>query len=128
MIQEFVDRFMEHKAELRHVFEGGNPTYQSIVEEVVKILDDDGYECPDWERIHVIDDGEWQGTLLFIIGSKDYQPSVYWSVDVDYGSCSYCDTLEAIGDWESGEADEQQLDDCMTLALHIVQRMKIIYE
>ena len=80
------------------------------------------------ERIHKIDDGDYQGTLLFVIAAKGYQPSKYWAVSVGYGSCSGCDTLEGIkSDGDYGESpNKQQIADYMTLALHIVQGLKQI--
>ena len=126
MIQEFVDRFMERKDELRSKFTENAPaSYKAIVKGVVEILHDPD-ECGSIspERIHVINDGSYQGTLVFVIGADDYQPDDYWYVRVYYGSCSGCDTLEAIGyPWE-GAPSEKQLDGYMTLALHIVQRLK----
>jgi len=48
--------------------------------------------------IHVIDDGEYQGTFIFLIPFDLYQPCCddYLMTYVDYGSCSGCDTLQAI--------------------------------
>jgi hypothetical protein len=87
----------------------------------------DRYGEPDPTRIHQIDDGDYQGTLLFVIAASGYQPSDYWYVKVGYGSCSGCDTLQAI-DGYGGYSDEapskDQVDDYMTLALHIIQGLK----
>jgi hypothetical protein len=79
---------------------------------------------PDPERIHVIDDGDYQGTLVYVIGSKNYQPDVYWYVKVSYGSCSNCDTLAAIRDNANTPPTAEQIKDYITLALHIVQGLK----
>lgn len=48
--------------------------------------------------IHVIDDGEYQGTFIYLIPFDCYQPSCdeYLMTYVYYGSCSGCDTLQAI--------------------------------
>ena len=45
----------------------------------------EGYGGPGLERIHRIDDGDYQGTLVFVIGGKGYQLSTYWYVKVSYG-------------------------------------------
>lgn len=131
MIQKFVAKWESNKGKLREKFSVAVPdSYTDIVREVVKILhDEDEYGPMDPERIHVIDDGAYQGTLLFVIGATGYQPSTYWAVSVSYGSCSGCDTLEDIksnGDWESESPTDSQVNDLMTLALHIVQGLVLI--
>lgn len=124
MIQKFVDRFMAAKDSIRAGFASNRPgDYEEIVKAVVKAITSDEYEDIDPERIHKIDDGHYQGTLLFVIASKNYQPSIYWYVFIGYGSCSGCDTLESINiGSEIPTSDE--LDQYMTLALHIVQKLK----
>ncbi len=126
MIQEFVDRWERGKPEIRKAFEEEHPdSYGSIVKAVVKVLHDAGqYESIDPERIHEIDDGDYQGTLLFVIAASGYQPNKYWCVKVCYGSCSGCDTLEAIRGYKNTPPTPDQVDDYMTLALHIVQGLK----
>lgn len=49
------------------------------------------------DKITTIDDGEWQGTQIFIVPTVVYQPceSDYYWTSVWYGSCSACDALEA---------------------------------
>lgn len=131
MIQRFVDRFMKNKAVLVEQFGKTHPkNYATIVALVVgNITDelDDRNPEPDPERVHQIDDGNYQGTLLFIIGATGYQPSDYWSVKVDYGSCSGCDTLQAIHDRFGGKKPtSDQVEAYMTLALHIVQGLRAL--
>lgn len=129
MIKEFVDKFMSSKDKLKARFAKKHPkNYKEIVKAVVEILhDEDDYNSPDPGRITQIDHGEYQGTLLYVIASGDYQPSDYWYVMVWYGSCSGCDTLQDIQDNYPNYSEiptEKQIDDYMTLALHIVQRLK----
>lgn len=128
MIKEFVERFDANRANLREKFKSYYKTdgysrweigYKDIVREVIDVIKGEGYEKPDPERIHEIDDGDYQGTLLYVIAADNYQPDIYWYVKVGYGSCSGCDTLLYITECE--ENIEQVLDDLMTLALHIVQ-------
>lgn len=129
MIKEFIKKFEENKGELRAIFYKENPEeYQDIIKAIVDILSKDEVSCDriDPERIHNIDDGDYQGTLIFIIGSMGYQPNIYWYVKVDYGSCSGCDTLENIKGYSDEPPSDQQLDDYMTLALHIVQGLKLM--
>jgi hypothetical protein len=129
MIQVFVDRFMAGKGSLRETWRTAPPKeYADIVKAVIKLVSDDesDYSVPDPERVHQIDDGDYQGTLVFVIGATGYQPSDYWYARVSYGSCSGCDTLEAImsdGGWDEPPS-ESQLDRFLTLALHVVQQLK----
>lgn len=128
MIQAFVDKFMAGKDSLRDTWRTAPPKeYKDIVEAVVKLVsDEDGYGEPDPKRVHQVDDGDYQGTLVFVIGATGYQPSDYWYVRISYGSCSGCDTLQAILD-DCGydePLNDGQLDRLLTLALHVVQKMK----
>lgn len=130
MIQEFVDRFMAEKDGFRARLSQRQPEdYREIVKMVIEAIGDDRadnpYEdTPDPERIHTIDDGEYQGTLVFVIAARGYQPSDYWYVKISYGSCSGCDTLEAIRAYSDDPPTPEQIDDYLTLALHIVQGLK----
>ncbi len=89
--------------------------------------DPDAYDSMDPERIHRIDDGDYQGTLVFVIGASGYQPSTYWYVTVGYGSCSGCDTLEAIRFYGDDPPTSQQVTDYATLAPHIVEGLREMY-
>jgi len=128
MIKEFVNKFMESKPHLKEQFSLEHPGgYKDIVKAVVSVLaNEDGYswDQPDPERIHEIDDGDYQGTLVYVIAAKDYQPHEYWYVRISYGSCSGCDTLEAIRGYSDEKPTEDQVKQYMTLALHVVQEMK----
>jgi len=136
MIEKFTKRWFERKDSVQEKFEAKLPSsYSDIVLAVVEMLnDEDEYETPDPARIHEIDDGNYQGTLLYVIGAAIYQPSTYWYVKVGYGSCSVCDTLQAILDGEWGLKTEEEkkvwkdkaVSKLMTLALHIVQGLKLM--
>ena len=133
MIMEFVTQFESKKPELRDKLSKTHPeTYHDLFHTVMDTMFGDcpQYEWPDPKRIHKIDDGDYQGTLLFIIAASGYQPDTYWATKIYYGSCSGCDTLQRIRDdnmdgWDK-PPNTQQTDDYMTLALHIVQGMKEI--
>jgi len=132
MIQEFVDRFMKNKDELREYFRIKKPNnYSDIVKMVVKLISPKDWRCElDYENIYEIDDGDYQGTLVYIIHEKCYQPYTYYAVKVSYGSCSGCDTLKSIiSNYEYGDVvsrEEECLKDYMSLALHIVQGIEEI--
>jgi len=126
MIQEFVNRYMAKKDLLAAAFAKHPENYKEIVKNVISVVTgEDVYGInPDSERIHEINDCDYQGVLVYVIGGKGYQPSHYWYVKVEYGSCSGCDTLEAIKDCGYGTPTDEQIKDYMTLALHIVQGLK----
>lgn len=125
MIKTFVDRFQNHRAEIEEKLKVKHPEdYAALVKIVVEVIGGDYNDGPDPERIHAINDGDYQGTLVFVIAEKGYQPTDYWYVRVSYGSCSGCDTLEAIRSYLDGPPTEKQIKDYMTLVLHIVQGIK----
>jgi hypothetical protein len=130
MIKEFVTRFDFARAQLAEVFSKAHPSeYFDIVKAVVLAVAGDAYNAMDSERIHQIDDGDYQGTLLFVIGAQGYQPEKYWYVRVDYGSCSTCDTLQGIQDYSRDDPPTlAQVNQYMTLALHIVQGLKLLQD
>lgn len=80
----------------------------------------------DVSKMTVIDDGDYQGTMIYIIPKDTYQPSVndYVITDNYYGSCSGCDTLLAISEYEDGLPNKEQVKEYMTIALHLVQKMR----
>lgn len=125
MIQKYVDRFIAKKSNLREVFSAKHPEdYKEIVKAVVNMISEDEYEDPCPERIVCVDHGDYQGTLVFVIASGGYQPSTYFYVKIAYGSCSGCDTLEGIRDYDSDKPTTEQVDDYVKLALHVVQELK----
>ena len=78
------------------------------------------------KNITVIDDGNYQGTLMFLIPKDCYQPdeSEYLLTFVNYGSCSGCDTLMGIQGWDDSKpTTEQQLKDYMALCKDLVMNM-----
>lgn len=116
MIKDFVMIYMLKKDQLQKKWdEEGPKDYEDIVTEVIKLINPDRNDgLPDYDRVHCIDEGDYQGTLLFVIAAAGYQPDDFWTVKVYYGSCSGCDTFEAC----------EGVHDYMTLALHIVQGLK----
>ena len=74
------------------------------------------------DKITVIDDGDYQGTQLFMIPFDRYQPDSYeyLMTYVWYGSCSGCDTLLGIIDYVDGSPTDEQVEDLMTLCKDLV--------
>lgn len=77
-------------------------------------------ETIDLNSITEIDDGDYQGTLVYLIPFDRYQPNAedYLMTYVEYGSCSYCDTLQNIK-YDSST----QVDDLMTLCRDMIVRL-----
>lgn len=81
----------------------------------------------DVDNITIIDDGDYQGSQIFIFPKDTYQPdtSDYYFTYADYGSCSCCDTLERINSFERGLERDKEYN---TLALHLLQRFRLLNE
>ena len=100
--------------------------YKYIVEVTYKTIfndDENTYsDTLDIDKITEIDNGDYQGTLIYLIPFKTYQPSEseYLMTYVGYGSCSGCDTLQAIQAWSEDKPTETQLKDYMMLCKDII--------
>lgn len=106
--------------------------YLDIVKAVVTyVLNDNTTFDDNWDAngITEIDNGDYQGTLLYLIPQNTYQPSEcdYLITYVDYGSCSGCDTLQAIQNYGESYLTEEQVKDFMTLSKDIITNMKKPY-
>lgn len=123
MIQTFIKRFYDNKDDIRaEIAKAHIRSYDELVRIVIEnITDNDYVHNPDPSRIHCIDDGDYQGTLVFIIAAKGYQPNRYWATKVYYGSCSGCDALHGISNYSDQPPTEEQIKDYMSLALNVVQ-------
>ena len=128
MIRYCRDKWDKNKDTLKEVLSEDKKLncceYSYLVELVVEyILNDD--EEWDTGNITVIDNGDYQGTLLFLIPRNTYQPAEYdyLMTYVGYGSCSGCDTLQHIQSWVDGKPTERQLKDYMTLCKDLVCNM-----
>ena len=123
MIQEFVKRFEENKEALREIYRESHPkSYKEIVKNTISLISPEyDYGQPNHDDIRSLDFGDYQGTILFIIPAYGYQPSDFWAVNVNYGSCSHCDTLESIRGYTDDKPTEDQVSDYMNLSLHVVQ-------
>lgn len=106
-------------------------TYEDILYFIIHFLLNGGDgRNGEWdeERIHCIDDGSYQGTLLFLAARKGYEPAAsdYFITAVGYGSCSGCDTLMAAN--ELDDCVEKRVDTYMMLSLHMIQRAKMPFD
>jgi hypothetical protein len=129
MLTEFTDAYVNARSKIEAEFLENIPaSYEAILRVAIKHIREelgDVYGLPDIDRIHKIDDGDYQGILLFVIAEEGYQPDTYWVTSVRYGSCSVCDTLESIVGYED-EIDDERASQLWILGLHMLQRMKEI--
>ena len=93
-------------------------TFETIYNTTVTDLD-----CKlDLTNITVVNNGNYQGTLLFLIPFDTYQPSEheYVMTYVGYGSCSVCDALQAAQGWGEGKLTEQQIAGFMDICGNLI--------
>lgn len=133
MIKEFCLAWEKNKEKLEEYFRNTEQSEYDSYYELVKLLFDivinselgnlegDKY---DTKGILTIDDGDYQGTQIFILHKDTYQPCIkdYVHTNTYYGSCSGCDTLQGIHEYEHGLPSESQVNDYMDLCLHLLQR------
>lgn len=132
MITELVKQWEENNNKLEDYFTNTKQEeytdYEFIVRKIFELCIPKATDLYDWnlDKMTVIDDGDYQGTQIFIIPTDTYQPSVsdYVVTDTYYGSCSGCDTLQGICEYEDGLPTQEQVKEYMTLALHLVQKLK----
>lgn len=98
--------------------------YKDLVRLSVKwILNSGKNNHGDWDcdNIKCIDDGDYQGTQLYLIPKNTYQPGEYeyLMTYVGYGSCSGCDTLLSIQYGENNISEFVQL--CKDIICNIVK-------
>ena len=139
MIREFVEHWEKNKDNLRDYLkthpQEGYGEYKDLVKLLFDHVINPEREKPSYwhynsayntDNILVIDDGDYQGTLIFILHENAYQPGVaeYVYTHVYYGSCSGCDTLLGISSYSSDLPTDEQVEDYMELCLHLLQHCK----
>ena len=128
MLKIIKDRWNERQDILRQKLIDGDKFnscgYKDIVELTFDVMFnyEGAYPALATNSITEIDDGDYQGTLLYLIPFETYQPdaSRYLLTHVGYGSCSGCDTLQAIQDWSDNTLTEEQIRGFMTLCKDIL--------
>lgn len=131
MIKIIAENWNTGKKYLKNALLKMNPanlTYKTLVEEVVENIINRGSNCEcnyNVNNISCIDDGDYQGYLLFVIPRDTYQPNneEYLMTYVGYGSCNVCDALlSAVGYSDEGWT-ETKINDVMNICLSICQHM-----
>lgn len=128
MNKEIIRQWEERKGELRAWFTRTPQSQYCGYIDIVRALFTHVILGLDTSEITEIDNGDYQGTKLFLAHKEAYQPdaSDYVVTHNYYGSCSGCDTLQGINGYEDGLPSESQVNDYMTLALHLVQKMEYL--
>ena len=98
--------------------------YKDLVKLTVMFILNDENEW-DVNKIKEIDDGDYQGTLLYLIPEDTYQPnsSEYLMTFVEYGSCSGCDTLQGIQCFLGTKGRNESINDLMSLCKDLICNM-----
>ena len=127
MINEFTKAWETNEDELKNkIKETEINHYRDLLELVIEEVinpEMDGYKQLDVDNITEINDGDYQGTQIYLIPLNTYQPYIsdYIVTHNFYGSCAGCDALlDALG-WSD---DDKDIDSLMKLSLHLLQRMK----
>lgn len=134
MIKEFIEAWNKNKDDLQEYFETTRQeeynSYEKLVQlcfyKVINPYIEWEYKKFDISKMIKVDYGDYQGTQIFILPRNIYQPSVkdYVYTHTYYGSCSGCDTLLGISGYSDGLPDKRQVEDYMTLCLHLIEKCK----
>ncbi len=151
MIKEFINAWNRNKHVLAGYFKTHNQSEYDSYEKIVKLIFDmvinpdiminygeygyfeskfDISPAFDTDDILVIDNGNYQGTKIFVLHRKVSLPYLedYIYTNTYYGSCSGCDTLMEINRYGEGLPSEEQIKKYMTLCLHLMEKCKFIGE
>lgn len=130
MLKIIAEKWRKNRAKLKNKFETTKElnlcNYKDIVKMTFDVIcnDDKENKLLDCKHITQIDNGHYQGTLIYLIPFDTYQPAEYnyLMTYVGYGSCSGCDTLMSILEYNEGELlTSKQVKDFMRLALDIMR-------
>ena len=135
MIKEIVQQWEANKHKLaeyfRNTLQEEYGDYDIILKKLFELClhDVDGELIYDIEQMTKIDNGDYEGTIIYLIPQQRYVPRAehYLVTFVYYGSCSGCDTLQGIHGYDRDFPSEEQVKQYMILALHLVQKMKWLY-
>lgn len=135
MNADFAKSWDKHKDELENYFRATpQSNYDSYEKLVIALLNNviNVDREPAWndfniERVYQINDGDYQGTLVFLAPENCYQPDQYFYTKVWYGSCSVCDTLQSIQSENYGAyPTDSQVNGYMYICLYMLQQADII--
>ena len=128
MIKEFVKAWDANKENLRNYIASHDQEEYNEYSKIVRMIFEQvinpyykgtEYSEFDLNKIHEIDDGDYQGTLMYLIPCETYQPSQweYVITFVGYGSCSGCDTLLGISGYDDDKPTSEQVKEYMDMSI-----------
>lgn len=137
MIQEFVDAWRDRQDIYKEWLEGLSDRereyleYKDLVEFLFTLVInpavsemDDFWNGFDIDDITEINNGSYQGTLIYIIPRDTYSPDEhdYIYTFIDYGSCTVCDALQ------NAQSDEKEscIKKMIMISLHIIEHFKFL--
>lgn len=130
MIKEFYLAWEKNKDTLKEYFrtheKNNYDSYGELVELLFNLVINPEMDYKfNTDDMVELDNGGYQGTLIFILHRDTYQPDVtdYVYTNTSYGSCGYCDVLESIyySNNETSPTDDQ-VDSYMKLCLYLLQK------
>jgi len=140
MIKYCLDKWSKNSGKLRTFFEKsdylGEYSYEDLLMFTIRyVLNDtdnlEDFENWDYTKIRKIDDGQYQGHLIFVFPRCVYQPAEYdyMITYIGYGSCSICDTLQGIQtELEEEYADRKEcINDLMMVCRDMMVHMLVPY-
>lgn len=120
MEKVIMDKWYKNKEKLRHyLMRHKQEEYYEYNWLFHKILN---YVLIDFYIEEVKEVGSYQGDIYFTISDKE--GNIYKG-EVSYGSCSVCDTLISIHNYELDDfPDSEQIEEYMNLCLYILESFK----
>lgn len=99
--------------------------YMYLLKLTVENILNTGIDTFSVENITEVDNGNYQGTLLFLIPYNCCSPmeNEYLMTFISYGSCSCCDTLMGIQDYGEKPPTEGQVKEYMMLCKDMIMNM-----
>lgn len=132
MEKELIKLWEQNKHKLRNYFETTNQDeysdYKTILKKVLELcLVSDELQW-NLSAIRTIESGSDQGILIYVFhkNTTDYSVENFAFTHVYYGTCDHCDTLCGIKRYSDGLPSCTQVTEYMTLALHLVQKMRFL--
>lgn len=129
MIKIMKELWNKHEKELRERLAKRTDVHQMEYVDLVHLTFETIFNGDDREvelnlkEMTEIDNGNYQGTMLYLIPFKTYQPAEYeyLMTYVRYGSCSGCDALKAAKSWcDEGPLTGKELKAVMAICKDIV--------
>lgn len=130
MIKDVIDRWHERKDNLRTAIAQTRKEdidYKKLVELIaIHIIG----IYPNDLKLQETATNDYQGYngYMFCDSRNCYSPDGFYTTYAGYGSCSGCDALLAIKDYEEGLPSEHQTDQMLKLCLELVENIKRPYD